>query len=106
MDVYYAYEGLSFVWDSNKNEINKENHGISFEEACTCFLDPNYVEVFDAINSKDEDYYQLVGLSELFKLLLVAHCVRENETTFRIVSARKAQFRAKKLYERGIENGY
>ena len=25
---------ISFEWDENKNSINKEKHGVSFEEAC------------------------------------------------------------------------
>ena len=28
----------SFEWDENKNRINKEKHGVSFEEAMTVFF--------------------------------------------------------------------
>jgi uncharacterized DUF497 family protein len=34
---------MKFEWDPNKNEINKDRHGISFEEAMLAFNDPNRI---------------------------------------------------------------
>ncbi len=31
----------SFEWDDGKNRINREKHGVSFEEAQTVFYDEN-----------------------------------------------------------------
>jgi hypothetical protein len=31
---------LSFEWDPTKAELNKQKHGVSFEEAQTVFDDP------------------------------------------------------------------
>ena len=40
---YYMYnicmETIRFEWDENKNIINQEKHGVSFEEAKTVFYD-------------------------------------------------------------------
>ena len=30
---------IEFAWDQKKNERNRKKHGISFEEAKTCFKD-------------------------------------------------------------------
>jgi uncharacterized DUF497 family protein len=32
-------EGLSFTWDENKNLLNQDKHGVSFEEARAVFYD-------------------------------------------------------------------
>lgn len=39
-------ETISFEWDENKNTINKDKHGLSFEEAREVFYDDNAV-LFD-----------------------------------------------------------
>ncbi|MBR4916790.1 MAG: BrnT family toxin [Fibrobacter sp.] len=36
---------IEFVWDQKKNETNRKKHGVSFEEAKTCFKD-DYAKVF------------------------------------------------------------
>jgi hypothetical protein len=30
---------VEFEWDKHKNELNQKKHGISFEEAKSCFED-------------------------------------------------------------------
>lgn len=37
---------MRFEWDENKNQINQQKHGISFEEAQTVFFD-DYAILFD-----------------------------------------------------------
>lgn len=41
---------INFTWDEKKNEINKQKHGLSFEEAKEVFGDENAI-LFD-----DPDY--------------------------------------------------
>jgi len=38
---------LIFEWDDNKDKINKEKHGISFETAAYVFQDEHYIEMYD-----------------------------------------------------------
>ena len=39
---------VEFVWDERKNAMNLKKHGISFEEAKTCFEDEYGRVFFDA----------------------------------------------------------
>ena len=51
----------AFEWDSKKNEINIEKHGISFFEAQKAFLDPNRIIAEDLEHSKTEKRYYCFG---------------------------------------------
>jgi hypothetical protein len=81
---------LLFEWDQNKNEQNQKKHGISFEEARTVFFDENAVEFFDEDHSDWEDRFLLLGLSSRFRILMICHCFREEDSIIRVISARKA----------------
>jgi uncharacterized DUF497 family protein len=80
---------LKFEWDENKNKSNIEKHNVSFEEAMTVFKDNNAVLIYDESHSKIEDRFNIIGISQLSKLLIVCHCYRESDTIIRIISARK-----------------
>lgn len=81
---------IRFVWDKKKALLNKRKHGISFEEAQTVFYDENAIEFFDPDHSETEDRFLMLGLSVRLRVLVVCHCVREEKTVIRIISARKA----------------
>ena len=81
---------LLFEWGKRKESANVKKHGISFEEARTTFYDENAVQFFDPDHSDDEDCFILLGVSHKLNTLVVCHCFREEETTVRIISARKA----------------
>lgn len=81
---------LRFEWDEDKNTINKGKHHVSFEEASTAFYDDDAVILFDDEHSDAEDRFILIGFSTLARLLMVCHCIRGEDNTIRIISARKA----------------
>jgi len=81
---------LLFEWNKRKENANVKKHGISFDEARTTFYDENAVQFFDPDHSDDEDRFILLGVSHKLNTLVVCHCFREEETTVRIISARKA----------------
>lgn len=81
---------IYFDWDENKNSINKDKHGISFEEAQTAFYDSNALIIDDPDHSDEEDRYILLGFSIEANLLVVVHCYRSDDSIIRIISARKA----------------
>ena len=83
-------EYISFEWDKTKSIKNEEKHGVSFKEAQSVFYDESAVEFFDDTHSDDEDRFLLLGRSNNFRILMICHCVRENESKIRIISARKA----------------
>lgn len=93
---------MRFEWDDNKNKINIEKHGITFEEASTAFYDDEALLRDDPDHSEDEDRFILLGMSEVANLLIVCHCYREDDEVIRIISARKATKGEAKYYnERG-----
>lgn len=92
----------SFDWDENKNRINPEKHGITFEEASTVFFDDRAILFDDPEHSIDEDRFLLLGMSETAKVCIVCHCYRESDTVIRIISARQATRKEEQRYVRGI----
>ena len=91
-----------FAWDENKNELNKNKHGVSFEESKTVFYDENALLEYDENHSDDEDRFRILGYSDEGNLLLVVHCIRE-ESIIRIISARKATRTEHDNYERSLD---
>ena len=81
---------LVFEWDKRKENANVKKHGISFEEARSSFYDENAIQFFDPDHSDEKDRFILLGLSHKLNTLVVCHCFREEVTTVRIISARKA----------------
>ena len=90
--------GLIFTWDDSKNPINQKKHRVSFEEAQTVFFDEYAIEFDDPDHSDDEDRFLLLGLSQQFRVLVVCHCFRKNESEIRIISAKKATKKEQKTY--------
>jgi uncharacterized protein len=89
---------LTFIWDERKNAINKEKHGVSFEEAETVFYDENALLISDPEHSDREDRFLLLGYSSSAKMLVVSHCYRENDKMIRIISAMKADKKERQQY--------
>ena len=90
---------LRFVWDPQKDQINKKVHQISFEEAKPVFYDENARLRYDPDHSEEEDRFILLGISSSLRILVVCHCYRESETQIRIISARNATLTERKQYE-------
>ena len=68
-----------FEWNLDKAEANERKHGISFEEAISCFTDPLSSTIPDPLHSIGESRYVLLGLSGRGRLLVVAHTEEEIE---------------------------
>lgn len=90
---------IKFEWDENKNEINKQKHNISFEEAKTVFYDEDALIIDDPEHSKEEERFIILGFSQKANLLVVCHCYRSSDSVIRIISARKATKTERKQYE-------
>lgn len=89
---------LRFEWDARKEAVNLKKHGISFDEAKTVFTDEFARLIADPDHSEDEDRFILLGASIHSRLLVVCHCIREDDT-IRIISARKADRQERSVYE-------
>jgi uncharacterized DUF497 family protein len=90
---------MEFEWDPAKAERNEVKHGVGFFEAATVFADPLAISWHDPDHSEVEDRFITFGFSNEGRLLVVAPTDRENLT--RIISARPATRRERKLYEEG-----
>lgn len=89
---------IHFEWGDRKDRANQRMHGVSFDEARTVFFDEYAIEFYDGPSSAEEERFLMLGMSLRARLLLVCHCVRDDETTIRIISARKATRSESKLY--------
>ena len=83
-------EDLRFEWDARKNTQNKRQHGVSFEEAETVFLDDRALLLDDPDHSGREERLILLGMSAVLRVLVVCHCYRASGHVIRLISARKA----------------
>lgn len=90
---------MEFEWDPKKAISNLQKHKVSFEEASTALSDPMAATGSDPDHSIGEFRYVTFGISERGRLLVVAH-TEQNETV-RIISARLASKKEKKIYEEG-----
>jgi uncharacterized protein len=88
---------MEFEWDPRKAKHNRGKHGVDFLEAATVFNDTFSVTYPDPDHSVEEDRYIIIGLTRTGKLLVVSHTDRGYAT--RIISARLATKRERKLYE-------
>jgi uncharacterized DUF497 family protein len=64
-----------FEWDENKNQMNIEKHGISFDLAKEAFADPNRLILDDEAHSKDEQRLFCIGKTSQ-GILTVRYVVR------------------------------
>ncbi|MBR2766318.1 MAG: BrnT family toxin [Blautia sp.] len=81
-------------WDENKNQINIEKHGISFETAALVFADEERIEYYDRLHSTDEDRYVVIGCVQ--GILFVVYTMRGDAA--RLISARMANSTERRIY--------
>jgi uncharacterized DUF497 family protein len=93
---------MKFEWDTGKEAINIQKHGISFEEASYIFADPFALNRYDGGHSDDEDRWIMLGKSLNEIILVVVHTFKTDGGTefVRIISARKATKKEKQVYYR------
>lgn len=88
---------MRFVWDPKKARLNRQKHGVSFEEAVTAFSDPLAIIVDDLVHSERAI---LIGVSWKARVLLTVFIeVREDEV--RLISARLPTRSERRRYEEG-----
>lgn len=82
---------MKFIWDTKKEKINRQEHKISFSEACYVFADRYSLTIYDGKHSEYEDRWITLGQTTSGKILVVVHTYRNinDEEYVRIISARK-----------------
>lgn len=96
MDERFELNGISFIWDAAKAQSNVSKHRVSFEQAAEVFFDP-FLRVVDA-SPEEEARDAVIGMDERWNLLFVVHVELEGDR-FRIISARRAIPRERRIYE-------
>ncbi|MBI3903165.1 MAG: BrnT family toxin [Nitrosomonadales bacterium] len=91
---------MRIEFDPKKAASNLKKHGVSFDEAASCLLDPLAL-VCDDPDAGGEVRFVLVGMSHVGRLLTVCYTLRDEEAV-RLISARKATKKEEKSYAQGI----
>jgi uncharacterized DUF497 family protein len=96
-----------FEWDPAKAWSNQRKHGISFAVAQHIFGDPDAFSEPDRIEG-GEWRWQTLGVVDGVFLLLVAHTVQNDgpDEVIRIISARRADRKERKRYEKERQKNY
>ena len=96
-DIRFELNGTRFVWNARKAAMNLVKHaGITFEQAATVFFDP-FFRLVEA-GPPEESRNAVIGFDGASRLLFVVHVELDGEA-IRIISARKATGRERKLYD-------
>jgi uncharacterized protein len=75
---------MTFEWDEEKDSINREKHGLTFEQAQQAFFDPHRIILEDSKHSSHEKRFFCIGLVEGL-VATVRYTVREER--IRIIGA-------------------
>lgn len=90
---------MKFDWYEPKSQSNLIKHRVSFTEAITAFDDPSALIAPDEKHSTDaEERRWLIGESDV-GILVVVFTVRLRGNIHRIISARPANRKERRLYE-------
>ena len=90
---------MTFEYDPQKAQTNRQKHGVSFAEAEFVFFDPLAIHDVDP-DATDEERFIAVGMGSSRLLLVVVYTMRGDAV--RLISARRATHQEAKTYEEGI----
>ena len=94
---------MQFEWDDEKEKINIVKHKLDFTTAAFVFDDENRLEIYDENHSSDEDRYLAIGAVGSMLVILTVVFTERGEK-IRIISARKATAKERKMYYDGYQN--
>ena len=92
---------MKVTWDEEKNAINRQKHGIDFDDVATVFEKP-MVTLLDQRKEYGEDRW--VGIGWLRDILAVIVFTEPDDETIRIISARKAIKHEVRRYEQNLQD--
>ena len=105
-EIKYASQGGFFTWDDDKALANWKKHGVSFKDATDVFSDVYAIDLPDVGHMEEENRRQIIGrMAVRWKILFVVYVertIREDVDVYRIISARPATPKERRLYENEI----
>ncbi len=93
---------MKFEWDEDKNQSNITKHGIDFQQAKRVFEDPNVLTYEDTRFNYKKIREISVGqllLTTQQKIIIAVVVHTDRDGKVRLISARKASKRERKIYE-------
>jgi hypothetical protein len=87
---------MKVVWNTKKAAANIRDHGIEFSHAATVLDDPMAVTIEDTRH--EEQRFVTIG-SDILERVLVVVYTYSGEEEIRLISARKATPRERRIYE-------
>ena len=94
-DAKKIIEGQLVEWDKKKAALNRQKHGVEFEDAALVFADENRIERRDDKHSGEEERWQVIG--EVEEVLFVVYTERGD--AFRLITARMANEYERRIYD-------
>jgi len=90
---------MHYEWDPAKNKLNREKHGLYFEEASDLFASGvDYLEIYDEGSTTDEDRFIAIG--PIRRGIVVVVYTERHEEVIRIISARLATKKEAELFRK------
>jgi uncharacterized protein len=89
---------VDFDWDEGNRFKNDSKHGVSCQEAESVFQDDTRIDFRDPLHSKDESRFVTLGRSNRLRTMFIAWTLRGMKV--RIISARPASRKERKVYEK------
>jgi hypothetical protein len=66
-----------FEWDPIKAGRNAKEHGVTFEQAATVFVDARLLSQLDEEHGEEEERWVSLGLDKSARLLVVCHTIEK-----------------------------
>ena len=92
---------IEFEWDSEKERLIAEKHGLGIETVKRIFDDPYRIVQYDDAHSGLEERWQVLGMVD--KVLFAVYTERREK--IRIITARKATPKERRIYYGESKNG-
>jgi len=89
---------MRIIWDTKKAVANIRNHGIEFSHAATVLDDSMAVTIEDTRHG--EERFVTIGTDLLGRVLVVVYAY-SGQSEIRLISARRATPRERRVYEEG-----
>ena len=90
---------MDVLWDPEKAKTNFRKHRIRFSDADFVFYDPMALVIEEQFVDGEQRFVS-VGTDSIGRILVVVYSYRND--SIRIISARKATSRERKVYEKRI----
>ena len=94
---------MEYEWDTDKAQSNLDKHGIRFADAVAVLEDEFALTIPD--DHTEEERLITIGQNAFGQVLVVVYTYR-GETTIRIISARPATRRERRIYREGSDDDY